>query len=204
MKYDPRWLEQCRDSFGEPPRSFGWWNRLTYLRVPRPSWCHSEEPLGKFFSRKNALLQDGIVVWGYMIQANSILLHPGPYAAYSAPGEVVYCLDSTQAVEPFALQEVARNIGALKGTKPEDQDLAGIADYLTDERTRVFGLRVPRSLSPELKCAISTLYFVRKHIPGRFLRTPLFPIILAPGKPRIVMLLPERYWPKELVDWWVE
>ncbi|HEX5445823.1 MAG TPA: hypothetical protein VFW87_18495 [Pirellulales bacterium] len=91
---------------------------------------------------------------------------------------------------------------SLKGSAPEDPELAPIATYLTDEMIRVFGLPVPKTISPNLPCRIFTTFFVRKHLPLRRLCTPLLPIVANPSEPYVAMPLPARFWPQPLVDGW--
>ncbi len=196
-------LAQCARNLGASPRRLSLWDRLTYWRVVRPEWlyAHPNDELETLFLNLALLRRDGVVVWGHVIQANNLLFGPG---GGDCPGEVVYSLDGARPVDPVALGEVALALGALKHTTPADPDQAAIADYLTNEWVRVYGLPVPRALSPRLACQISTVYVVRKHLPGPsgFLQRPLLPLLVHPGPPHVALVLPSRYWPPELVAWW--
>ena len=194
-------LQQCVQNFKLAPRHISLWDRLWYLRIAKPFWL-SKDPTDKLavhFEHINQLLSDGVVVWAYLIQANSMLFEKGPW---DLPGEVVYCIEDTRRADPLKLQQVARKLGQLKGTQPNTPDLSRIAEYLTDELIRVFGLPVPESISPDLKCRISTTYFVRKHLPLRKLCNPLIPFLVHPTNPFVATSLPARYWPPELTKWW--
>ena len=193
------WLHQCRTAFGEPPRRFGFWERYGYLRIPKPKWCTRADLMSQIFRAQKRILRDGLVVWGHLIQANMLLFKPGPM---DHPGEVVYCPERLRRVDPDELATVAHRLGSLKGTSPRDENLRSIADYLTNERIRVFGLEVPRSVSPRLRCMISSVQFRRLHLPAQRLRKGLFPIVVLPESPRLAIVLPARYWPEELVAWW--
>lgn len=194
-------IDECIENFGPAPRRQSWWDRLTYLRVPRPRWlpANSSDGLSTLFQNLHTLFTEGTVVWGHIIQANSLLFAPG---ADDCPGELVYSLADTRRVDPEDLGQVAHQLYTLKGTEPEDPELAPIANYLTDEMIRVFGLSVPRTISPNLPCRISTTFFARKHLPQRRLCTSLLPIVVHPREPYVAMPLPSRYWPQPLVDWW--
>ena len=199
----PAALSQCARNFGESPRESSLWERLTYWRVVRPDWLYQDphDALETLFLNLRTLRRDGRVVWGYFIQANRLLYSPG---GDDCPAEVVYSLDDSNPICPEELDEVAGELASLKHTMPADPELASIADYLTDERTRVYGKPVPRAISPRYSCQISTIYIVRKHLPkpGRFLRQPLLPIIVHPSAPQVALALPSRYWPASLVEWW--
>jgi hypothetical protein len=191
-------LATCRSDLGPAPRSYGLWDRLTYLRINRPAWA-AKDPLGNYFDNRDSLLRDGVVVWGHLVQANQQLFSPGPN---DCPGEVVLCPDPKIVVDPAALQEVSRRIGRLKGTTPADAALAKIAHHLTNERTRVFGLPVPKSVSPTFPAVLCTIFFQRKHLPTGKLTGSLFPMLVMPQPPRYAMVVPGRYWPAALADFW--
>lgn len=197
----PNPIHECIENFGPAPRRQSRWDRLTYFRVPKPLWLRQRpsDGLNTLFENLPALFTAGTVVWGHIIQANSLLFQPG---ADDCPGELVYSLTDAQRVDPDYLGQVAHQLFSLKGTEPADPDLAPIAEYLTNEMIRVFGLAVPKTISANLPCRISTTFFVRKHLPLRRLCTPLLPIVVNPVEPYVAMPLPARYWPQSLIDWW--
>lgn len=196
-------LDQCIRNFGSAPRRFSIWDRLTYWRVVRPDWLYESpnDELETIFLNLSRLRKEGRVVWGQIIQANNLLFSRG---GGDCPGEVVYSLEESASVDPDELGTVATAIESLKHTKPADTELLSIADYLTNEWTRVYGKLVPRSISPTFKCQISTVYFVRKHLPGpaHSLERSLLPLIVSHRSPHVALVLPSRYWPDQLVDWW--
>ena len=196
-------LRKCRENFSEPPRSLSWWDRMWYLRISKPAWLHAlpEDKLTFHFENIRKLFSEGVVVWGYIIQANGFLMQRG---RWNLPGEVVYSVEDALRTTPEDLRDVSYKLGRLKGNQPSSPDLQRIAEYLTDERIRVFGLPVPASISPNLNCRISTTFFVRKHLPQRRLCSPLLPLLVHPRDPFVVTTLPQRYWPPELVEWWKE
>ena len=195
----PALLAECRHNFGPPGRPLSFWDRLTYLRIPRPAWCVSSDQMTQFFRGKNRLLREGEVLWGHIIQANALIYHPG---RQNVGGELVYPAATSEQVDHVQLAAIAGQLFSLKGTEPNDPELTAIARYLTDERIRVFGWKVPRSLSGGLNCAISTTFFARHHLPRRKLCCPLLPVIACPPTPQLAMPLPSRYWPRELIEWW--
>jgi hypothetical protein len=198
-------LEYCRARFGEAPRSFSLLDRLTYMRVPRPYWLlfSQDDDINTLFANDEMTYAEGRVTWGYIIQANGIMYEKGLFGRLlNCPGEVVYSLDDPASVDPGDLEQIAIALAELKGTSPEDPELSPIAEYLTAEWMRVFGLRVPTSISPQLDCRISTTFFVRKHLPRGRICAPLLPLVIYPAEPFVVMPLPARYWPEALVEWW--
>ena len=120
----------------------------------------------------------------------------------NCPGEVVYCLDrDRQGVLP-SLADTARALFSLKGEPQATLGLATVSEYLANERIRVFGLNVPEVISPDLLCAISTVFFNRKHLPNGVLSQSFFPIIVSQQSPCLAAIVPARYWPRSLLDAW--
>ncbi len=194
-------LQACIENFGPAPRTFSMWDRLKYLPLPKPPWLrsHGDDRLQILFDYAEEVFRDGVVVWGYMVQANVLMFRPG---RDNCGGLIVYSLDNPQTVAPAELQRVARALYSLKDTKPEDPDVARVAAMITGERARVYGYPVPSSLSPTTCCKISSTFFVRKHLPDRKLTAPLFPIVVNPEVPHVAIPLPAKYWPEALIEWW--
>jgi len=196
-----RLLEQCRRNFGPPGRHFSLWDRLTYLRIGRPAWCDRSDGFGVFFNEKHYLLSHGDVVWGHVVQANDVLFRWGLVDSAAA---FVYAADPHEVVDPDALADAAERLFALRETTPSDPELAPIAEFLADEWARPFGVAVPRSVCPQLGAQISASLVIRRHLPRRRLCGLLLPILLSPREPKVILPLPSRWWPEELVAWWSE
>ena len=195
-------LQICREEFGDPPRSFGWWERNTYLRIPTPLWAkrNKSEKLNELFENIPTLFKEGVVVWGQIIQANQLLFSPG---SDNCPGEVLFSASKRVESDVDVLRQVASSVASLKGTQPEEPHAASVAEYLTDEMIRVFGLRAPDLIACGIKCRISTTFFVRKHLPNGYLSSGVLPLVVLPREPCYAMPLPSRYWAPELIrDWY--
>ncbi len=174
---------------------------MTYLRVPKPMWLrlNDTDKLNTLFQNKRTLFTHGVVTWGRVVQANAAMFQS---EKGGKPGEILFSLDPPESIDVGHLDFVAHSLFRLKGTQPTDEGLRPIAHYLTDEYIRVFGLSVPSTVSGEMRCEVSTTFFVREHLPNRRLCNPLLPIIVNPQPPHVVMPLPDRYWPNELIRWW--
>lgn len=195
-------LLECRANFGAAPRSFSFWDRANYMKVSRPLWLllSPRDQLQTLFRHRKSLLENGVVVWGQVVQANQLLFSPGKT---DCPGELVYSLEEHRDARPDFLREVAAALFALKGTDPDDPEEQRVAEYLTNERIRVFGLPVPRSICPQKDCRMSTTLFTRRHLPAGRLCQGILPVIVNPAEPHIALPLPERYWPEDFLDKWV-
>ena len=68
-------IRECIENFGPAPRTLPLWDRVTYLRVPRPQWlrAYPTDRLRILFQHMGSLWRDGTVVWGHIVQANTLL-----------------------------------------------------------------------------------------------------------------------------------
>jgi hypothetical protein len=164
----------------------------SYLEIPAPEWM-ARDPLQKSFSRYPDLWFGGKVVWGRIVQVNTALFSAGDE---DLPGDVVF--DPTGQLGPDELAEVTGRLYALKGTTPTDAALRAVADHLTNEYARAFGRPVPKSISHH-PLLMSTVLFHRKHLPGRKITQPYFPVLINDKFPGVVMALPSRWWPDALL-----
>jgi hypothetical protein len=161
-----------------------------------PPWA-ADDDLRYLFDNAQALLRDGRVVWGAVVQANNALFEPG--ALVGAPGEILY--DPHGRVPDADLHATARTVLALKGRNFDLPDLASISQYLNDERIRVFGLDLPERLSP-YPLKVSSTWFERRHLPGGVLAQPVIPVLISDAHPGAVLPLPAAFWPDILREAW--
>ncbi len=175
------------------PNNITLWEKITYLRFKRPNWVNGNEgdDLRILYDNIDRLFTHGIVTWGHIIQVNEELFNGG---SDDLPGEVVYSIDDKETVSLIDLEDIAHKLYDLKGQEPNNPQLSPIANYLTNEYKRVFGLQVPSMISPNSKCRISTTMFIRKHLPNRRINFTALPIIVHPSEPFIVLPLPYKYW----------
>jgi hypothetical protein len=171
------------------------------MSVPAPQWAREDpsDKLNLLFKAASDVFANGIVVWGHLVQANSLLFQEG---TDDCPGEVLFSLDEKRQVEPEYLQCLARMLFSMKGKPQDDPRLQRYADILADELTRSFGRPVPREINPEHDCRTSATYFMRKHLPNRRLSASLLPLVVSPREPHFALPLPAKFWPGQLVEWW--
>lgn len=193
------WLLVCQRNFGKTPRSFSWIDKFRYISVATPAWARNDT-LKIFFKNQNRLMSQGELVWGNIIQANNCLFMPGDC---SYPADVIYPINQTSDFEPEVLSEIASKIFRLKSTEPTDPLLLKVANHMTDECDRAFGLFVPSNFCLNIPCELSTIFVNRQHLPNGYLSRGLFPLIISSEQPKIAMILPSRFWPSAMVDWWV-
>lgn len=192
------WLEECRRAFRPPPRRLGLWERYL-LRFPKPKWLKPKDDFNRFYQGRADLLTHGIVVWGSVIQANNNLFRPGPH---DHGAEFVFSSDPANQSSIERLSAIAHQLFQLKGTTQPRHDLAWIANYLLNERIRVFGRPVPSEISQDISCEISSILVRRAYLPNKQLAITTLPLVIMPSKPRFCMVLPSRYWPVEMVLMW--
>lgn len=106
-------LNQCKDFYGNPPRSISLWERSTYFHIPKPIWLwlSPSDEINVLFKNLPHVFRNGVVVWGHIIQANELLFEPG---SDNCPGEIVYSIEDSENVTHEYLAKVAEELYNLK------------------------------------------------------------------------------------------
>lgn len=197
-------LKESRQTFGTGPRSFGFWERRSYLRIPNPAWMSQapkNDKLVQLLALQKEIFQNGCLVWGHIVQANTLLFEPGKD---NYPALVVYAPDPEMQMDPRLLEDVAQKSFQLKGTQPRDKDKLAVAQMMTDEMSRPTGFPIPRTICSIGNLLISITFCARHHFPKKQLCASVFPMVRHAIEPQWVLPLPEKYWAKRLVEWWCE
>jgi hypothetical protein len=166
---------------------------LHYLDIEPPAWIHGD-PFSAWYDNYRTLYQGGRIVWGVTVQANYAIFEPGKG---DCPGQIMY--DPHGIVPPQQLREAASRFSNSKGCRMRDPRLMFFADFLTEECTRVFGLRMPYSISSDDICS-SAIMYVRKHLQGERLCQPFYPLLIHDEVPGFAMVLPRRFWTPGLLE----
>ncbi|WP_211280276.1 hypothetical protein [Streptomyces lushanensis] len=188
-------IGQCRLSLGSAPRSFSWIDRRRYLRIPEPRWMrpNANDPLREILREQDSLLREGRLVWGALVQANTLLFQPGKD---DHPAEVVYSPDAADFDNnPVRLLDIARSLYSLKGTEQSDPELMAFSEHLANEMERGMRMPLPHKLTAGATVYNTAVLISRRHLPDGVLHSSVFPLIIHPEKTAMTMMLPSRYWP---------
>jgi hypothetical protein len=197
-------IELCREHVGSPPRSFDD-DQQRYFRV-KPSlfmrgiFLVTGDKLQTVLSDQNHLRDHGRVVWGFLVQANEVLFNPTNRQVL--PANVIYSADTYFDNKVAFLQDVASRLFQLKGTEPGDRELEQFSVAITDELARTMRLALPRSLCEGKAAFFTTTLIQPSHLPGGYLASGFFPLLICPEKTEAVMILPSFFWPEELCKVW--
>ena len=178
-------------------------NPLNDIKLSRPEWLDSEDPMSEIYENKSLLLQKGEVIYAHIVQANTILFKRFP--PFDCPAQIVYSLDPYFMEQPDVLQDIAWGIYSYKG-----QDLNSVPDewketarVITDEYDRTdftFTLNLNDRL---LEYHMIPTMIYRKLLPKRKLCGNLLPVLALPESKQ-VLILPNKYWTNNFTKAWVE
>lgn len=188
-------LGECRALFR---RTGSGWVRWPGLGRSRDSFLQAISTTRKLREHYSTLLARGGVIWAAIAQANRNLFSPG---AQDCPGNVVHSPSGYFDDNPGHLREVAGRVRALKGTTPDDPELAYVADLITDERNAASQVLLPPELTDGHEVYFSWVLFHRAWLPGSVLSDPVLPVVAAEGVP-VLMPLPLTFWPSALRSVW--
>jgi hypothetical protein len=192
-------IRNIRVRIGEPKRSFDA-RETNYLRLTPPEWCRDDHALMDIYRCQNLLLEEGTIVWGALVQANSALFSPGPF---DLPGVVVYAAEVHVHDDLLRLSAIAKKLFALKDGGGKTPAETKFGTKLADERSPFLAEAVPKRLGGDTPVVANTAMFPRKHIPGGILSAAFFPILVHP-KTTAILIVPARYWDNNLVDLWLQ
>jgi hypothetical protein len=196
-------LEEARRKFGDPPRRFDG-EEVRAMRSPPPDFMQSNprDPLWLQFRQRQAIFSHGELVWGQVVQANSILYDDAD--PHDAPAAYIYSLDTDFEEDVMALAEIADNLYGIRGETTDNPQTQPCADMLGDGYARNLLAQVPYDLTDGRDVYYTCGVIPRKYLPLPQLAAPLFPLIIVPGKTEATWLLPSRWWPQELIDMWLD
>lgn len=193
-------LKHIENRIGKHPRKFNLWDRLTWLKLDKPSWDWKNDEIRNTVLNWNYVFKHGKLGWGYIIQVNNLMFEASPL---NCPGDILIWNDQ-KPVDRELLEDIATQLYELKGYSeflddPEEKEYAA---RMEDELTRSYGLKVPESINKGLDIKVSTIFFQRKHIPNRVITSSLFPILYLDTHPMVVVMVPYKFWPKEFIEEW--
>ena len=156
----------------------------------------------KAIYRDNAVIRDqGVVVWGHIIQANTDLFDPKNYD--NLPAGAIYSCDPYYDSRLDQLAEIAGILFATKGKRGVSPELRKLSRIISDERTMRMKISVPESLTDGRKVYYTSIMVHRKQLPVPFLVCSAFPLIVAPKHTTATMILPSQYWSEEMEEYWM-
>lgn len=190
-------IRSARLRFGEAPRKFEGSDK--YLR-PQKSFLSIGMNQGHKAAHEcfRPLLERGRVVWGSLVVARNDLFNKG-----GDDGRVVvtYC-------PHLHLHDNLDGLVNVSQTIMERRDNGSLAEVEIDLKEEVennnswFGPRhLPKLITSDEGIRVSSVMVVRKHLPQSRLVAGCFPILTNP-EIDAVAILPERYWPQEIKDYW--
>lgn len=178
-------------------------DQADYADVALPWWA-GDDALAELFADMPALLREGRIVWGRLVQANTRLFEVGHEEGL--PGDVLY--DPAGILTPTDLAPVARalfasreEIEALRAANPPQPERLRLAEHFQNEMSRARALGVPHG-EGHGELLVSSTYFVRRHLPTQTLMLPYFPLLILDRRPGSAMVLPSRWWPQPLLAMW--
>lgn len=176
--------------YGTPPRNLPLHKRALLKLTSRPKWSYQSDStdLDWFFNSTKDLKNNGIIVPGTFIQANSMLFEPGDD---DHPGELLFSLSADADV--IELRQVAESLFMWKGENSPDPEESFFSAYLANELKRVLGVKLSEKICPIPDTYVSTTVFYRDSFPNGVLDSASFPILVSP-ETFAAVVLPYKFW----------
>ncbi|XAL98882.1 hypothetical protein OT109_14995 [Phycisphaeraceae bacterium D3-23] len=188
-----RIITQARRDLPALRRRAGWLGRLRLRRRP-PWWAFTgRDDLLQHYFAQGRLLRQGELVWGVVVQANTLLFQDDDA---ECPGVLAYSADTDWSDDPGELDTVARELFRCKQDESSaDPDVQFIGQRLRDERGRYNGTIVPKSLTGGRDVKMTSVMFYRRDLPAGKITARAIPILIDPAGPT-ACILPGPWWPE--------
>ncbi|MBO9711967.1 hypothetical protein [Sphingomonas sp.] len=188
-------------AMGPAPRRIGWLRRSWRMRPP--AWLAQDSDMQALFESQDALLSEGRLAWGVIVQANRILFSTeGAGGKLNAPADALYSLDPASLADPEPMFETAHALYSFKERYPYDPELVAFGALLADEMLRKRGIAIPERLSPAYPTLMTSIFVDRKHLPDGILKSAPLPLLVLPEVTDQIMIAPCRFWPGEFREMW--
>ncbi|MDS4013181.1 MAG: hypothetical protein RKP46_02360 [Candidatus Accumulibacter sp.] len=161
-----------------------------------------DDPIQDLFACKNAILENGRVVWGAVIEVNTLIYENNGLSG--VVGRVLYAPDGR--VEPGTLFDLSRVVASYKTIANVErdaleEDAQALCALMSDEMSRHFGFDIPRRIiAYPLKMSVT--YFYRPHLIGNRLMSNEIPLLIHDDYPGMVLPLPHYFWTAGFVEYW--
>ncbi|MDC1141900.1 hypothetical protein OAU50_02310 [Planctomycetota bacterium] len=195
-------IEAMRLGLGPTPRVLSK-DAKKILKSKMPRWLKREKSRGiaDQYKHYQAIYENGLVVWGHIIQANTLLFEPGKE---DHPAAWLYSFDPYYNEQVDELAEIAGSLFSAKGEQTGDPEVQIFADTLADEFESHMRLPIPRSLTDDHDVYYTCGMVIRKHLPIPVLETNLLPLLVAPSVTNSTIILPSNFWDARFISAWTD
>ncbi len=194
-------LQKTRARFGAAPRSFSPGRRFyNHIRMPSHIRDIANGAYKIIYQNQELLMREGRIVWGHIVQANSLLFKPGPE---DCPAAAVFSLDPWFDDHLPELGSIADVLYQLKGEDTGDPAKDSFAENLRDDYSPVFSAILPKAISGSVPAHYTAFMVHRKHLPVNHLNSVWIPLLIHPTKTSASMILPAKYWDTDLINYWL-
>lgn len=173
--------------------------KASRYHYPPPAWLRGADPLYGAYVHGERLLRNGEVVWGHVVQANTLLFSPA--SGHDCPAAVLHAEDASCDHALHRLSRAAHEAYELKEKRPVAAGYKEVGAYLADEHTRGSKMPVPPGIARGRRLVITDVLIHRAALPLPYLASTFFPVLVAPDIPTVI-LLPAPLWADDLVEAW--
>jgi hypothetical protein len=198
----PNWreiIEECRRNVGPRPRQLSkdeaaaFQFRFSFV-VRFLNWFNPDKLM--LIPKLQTVLRDrGRVVWGHLVFANDKLWKKG--GTETLPAYLVYSTSDQVDGSPEILVDTVQAIH-----EPTDAEVAQLYKTLNEGLVHPMRQVMPPRISSGVNVYLTTCWIPPSHLPSGFLTNSLLPILIHPDETEAVVILPSRYWAKDLVALW--
>ena len=193
---------------GKEPRRFNFFDRHSWFIQDKPGWDWQKDDIKHSVLNWERCFKQGKLAWGHIIQANSKMFDETEDLGNNCPGELLIWTDEDYGFDEEMAGNIAHALYELKGNSAniQDEEEKAYATHLENEMTRKYGVKIPSGIASGLDLYASTIFYQRRHIPGKghALKGSIFPVLYLNETPMVVVMVPGKFWPKPLLEYWFQ
>jgi hypothetical protein len=194
-------LSKIASKLGGTPRKFNLLDKWSWLKIDLPEWDWENDAIKTTIHNWDKIFMQGKLTWGQILQVNTLMFEN---LDSNCMGEIIIWKEQTADFDAHAIELIAQELYLLKGNSMNiiNKEERAFAVHLEDEFERVYGLEIPKSFSYNYNLCTTPIYFQRKHLPDGKVSKSIFPILYLDSKTITAVVVPYKFWPKELVEFW--
>ncbi len=181
-----------------------WDKGLRYLGyLPRPYWM-AKHRLAQTYKDAKLLRKHGQIYYAALVQANTKMFEPMTAQNLPGnPGAVLYSTGVLCETSPEDLLNLADELYAYKSSNDAPNEWRVVVASIRDEHQAPLNWKLPPRKEEAYDIFYTALMFFRQHLPKQRLIGSIFPIIAAPEHCKSILVLPKRYWTKEMKQYYL-
>ncbi|MDZ4836410.1 MAG: hypothetical protein SGJ27_21760 [Candidatus Melainabacteria bacterium] len=159
----------------------------------------NDAPL-RILKEQDNLLERGQIYWGYLVEANRLLLDRAN--EHTLPAAIIYSTDAFFDSQINLLESIGATVSGMGEQISSDPEIRNFQREISENFEQILRRELPLSMCHGRSVYYATCLVQPQHLPHGHLTNAWFPIIADFQQTEAVMILPSHLWPEKLAAHW--